>query len=303
MGERFVLTVPDEVAARFLVAAGAHAVPGPDYLRDAVGDRGLGRVAAGLLASSRLAVEPVTAVSGPLRERLHRLGGSPERLRDVFGAARHITVTSVTAPAARPRAAQATRLVARTLAAALGGTAADLDTGRVLPPEDGPPAEPERFVLGRDWAPVYIDLEPGDTTRARAETAGLHRFGLPEVTVRRVPYASMLTAANLVRGLAWQLFADRSAWLARGGGAAHEIPAERPVSAGDVLRFWGAAEPARSRPARTARVTLGWTGTACPGCPAAIEATPAEADGETWWAESAARAMPRLIRPTPAPAP
>src|SRR4051812_23218538 len=113
MGEQFVLKVPDEVTARFLVATDARAVPGPDYLRDAVGDRGLGRAVASLLSSSRLTIEPVTGMTGPLKERLHRLGGSPERLRDVFGAARHITVTAVMAPPGRPRAVQATRLAAR----------------------------------------------------------------------------------------------------------------------------------------------------------------------------------------------
>jgi hypothetical protein len=298
MEERFVLTVPGVVTARFLVATDARAVPGAGYLRDAVGHRGPGRVAAGLLGSGRLTVEPVTEVTGELKERLHRLGGPPERLRDVFGAARHITVTAATAPDGRPRGAQAARLTARVLAAAVRGTVADLDSGRILPPEDGPPAEPGRFVLGRDWAPVYITLEPDDATRARAETAGLHRFGLPEVAVRRVPYGSMLTAANLARGLAWQLFAEQAAWLGRGGGGGpREIHAERFVSGADVMNFWGAPKPANT--AEAARVRLGWTDSGCPDCPAAIEAHPASEDDDTWWSGSAARAMPKLIRPTP----
>ncbi|GAA1805100.1 hypothetical protein [Actinomadura chokoriensis] len=298
MGERLVLTVPGVVTARFLVATDARVVPGPDYLRDAVGDRGLGRVAAGLLGSGRLTAEPVTEVTPELKERMHRLGGQPERLRDVFGAARHITVTAATAPGGRPLGAQAARLTARVLAAAVRGTVADLDAGRIPPPENGPPAEPEPFVLGRDWAPVYITLEPDDATRARAETAGLHRFGLPEVAVRRVPYGSMLTAANLARALAWQLFAEQTAWLKRGGTKGpRETPAERLVTETDVMNFWGARTPANTTAA--ARVRLTWTDTNCPGCPAAIEAHPASEDHDTWWSESAARAMPRLIRPTP----
>ncbi|GAA1863165.1 hypothetical protein GCM10009736_32920 [Actinomadura bangladeshensis] len=298
MGERFVLAVPGVVTARFLVATDARAVPGMDYLRDAVGDRGLGRVATGLLGSGRLTAEPVTEVTPGLKERMHRLGGQPERLRDVLGAARHIAVTAATAPGGRPLGAQAARLTARVLAAAVRGTVADLDAGRILPPEDGPPAEPERFVLGRDWAPVYITLEPDDATRARAETAGLHRFGLPEVAVRRVPYASMLTAANLARALAWQLFAEQAAWLKRGGTEGpRETPAERPVTAADVMDFWGARTPAAT--AAAAQIRLAWTDTGCPACPAAIEAHPASMDHGTWWSESAARAMPKLIRPTP----
>ncbi|TDC12055.1 hypothetical protein E1284_25350, partial [Actinomadura bangladeshensis] len=297
MGERFVLAVPGVVTARFLVATDARAVPGMDYLRDAVGDRGLGRVATGLLGSGRLTAEPVTEVTPGLKERMHRLGGQPERLRDVLGAARHIAVTAATAPGGRPLGAQAARLTARVLAAAVRGTVADLDAGRILPPEDGPPAEPERFVLGRDWAPVYITLEPDDATRARAETAGLHRFGLPEVAVRRVPYASMLTAANLARALAWQLFAEQAAWLKRGGTEGpRETPAERPVTAADVMDFWGARTPAAT--AAAAQIRLAWTDTGCPACPAAIEAHPASMDHGTWWSESAARAMPKLIRPT-----
>lgn len=299
MGERFVLAVPGVVTARFLVATDARAVPGVDHLREAVGDRGLGRVAAGLLGAGRLTAEPVTEVTSELRERLHRLGGPPGRLRAVFGAARHITVTAATAPGVRPRGAQAARLTARVLAAAVRGTVADLDSGRILPPEDGRPAEPERFVLGRDWAPVYITLEPDDATRARAETAGLHRFGLPEVAVRRVPYGSMLTAANLVRGLAWQLFAEQAAWLGRGAVAGpRETPAERPVTEGDVMNFWG--DRGSAAPAGAARVRLGRTGTGCPGCPAAIEAHPASEDRDAWWSGSAARAMPKLVRPAPA---
>ncbi|NKZ05404.1 hypothetical protein [Actinomadura latina] len=299
MAERFVLTVPETVTARFLVAAGTRAVPGPDRLRDALGARGLGRVAAAMLASSRLTVNPVTEITAELKEQVRRLDGAPDGLRDVFGAARHMTVTAVTAPAGLPRHAQATRLAARTLAAALRGRVADLDTGRILPPEDGPPAEPEEFFLGGDWAPVYITLEPEDATRARAETAGLHRFGLPEVTARHVPYASMLTAANLVRALAWQLFAEQRAFLARAGTAGtRETPAERAVRRDDVMRFWGATE----RPAKqTAAVRLAWTDTACPACAAAIEARPADPDRDKWWTECAT-AMPHLIRPTPSPA-
>lgn len=293
MGERFVLTVPEMVTARFLVATGTRLVPGPDYLQDAVGARGLGRFAAMMPASSRLTIEPVTEITADLKAQMHRLSGSQDRLRDVFGAARHITVTATTAPAGLPRHAQSARLTARTLAAALRGTVADLDTGQILPPEPAPPAEPEEFVLGRDWAPVYITLEPEDATRTRAETAGLHRFGLPEVTARHVPYASMLTAANLVRALTWQLFAEQTATT-----GPRETTAERLVHENDVLRFWGVP----TKPAKpTAIVRLAWTDTPCPGCPAAIEVKPTDPDHEKWWADCA-RAMPKLIRiPTSSP--
>jgi hypothetical protein len=110
----------------------------------------------------------------------------------------------------------------------------------------------------------------------------------------------MLTAANLVRGLAWQLFAEQAAWLGRGGaGGTRETPAERDVGENDVMRFWGAArKPGKA--ADTARVRLAWTGTACPDCAQAIEARPAGADRETWWNECAA-AMPKLIRAAPDP--
>lgn len=297
MGERFVLTVPETVTARFLVAARTRLVPGTDCLRDAVGARGVGRFAATMLESSQLTIEPVTEITAELKAQLHRLGGSEDRLRDVLGAPRHITVTATSAPADLPRHAQAARLTARTLAAALHGTAADLDTGQILPPDKAPPTEPEDFALGRDWAPVYITLEPEDAARTRAETAGLHRFGLPEVTARHVPYANMLTAANLVRALAWQLLAEQTAHIRRTATTGpREILTERPVHENDVLRFWGA--PARaSRP--STRVQLAWTDTPCPGCPASIEARPADPDHEKWWAECAA-AMPEQIR-TPDP--
>ncbi|WP_242910114.1 hypothetical protein [Actinomadura terrae] len=290
MGERLILHLPETVTTRFLVATDARTVPGPDYLADAVGGD-LGRVAAELIGTPALTIEPTPP--GTYRERLRALGGTP----DLVGAARHLAVTSVAAPAAQPRHAQATRLLARTLAAATGGTVADLDSSRVLPGDEGPPTEPERFVPGDDWVSVFIASDDGGPS-LRVETAGLHRFGLPEAAAERVPYASMLTAANLVRGLAWQLLAEHTEWAAAAGpDPVRHTAADRLVDADDVMRFWGT----RSSADGALPVTLDWTASMCPGCEKALKALPPGADPTAWWAGPAAEAMPKLVRADPDP--
>ncbi|MFB4296599.1 hypothetical protein [Actinomadura sp. NTSP31] len=320
MGGRFELEVPESVTTRFLVATQSRTLPGPGFLPDAIGDGGLAREAAAMLESAGLVVEPVTRPSGELKTRFHRLAAPPGRLATVVGARRHIAVTAAGPPAGQPRSAQAARLAARTLAAAVDGTVADLDSRRILPGSP-PPAEPERFALGREWVSVFVTVDAGDGARARVDTSGLHRFGLPEVAARHVPYASMLAAANLVRGLTWQLVAEQAAWLGRGHrDRTRSTRHERAVSGADVLRFWGVGPPDRPPGAcGSAAVRLGWTGTDCPDCPAAIELVPpvrlpapsppgpasraspppAGPAEDQWWREVAA-AMPQMARPDPA---
>ncbi|HEU5028414.1 MAG TPA: hypothetical protein VFV01_26110 [Spirillospora sp.] len=325
MGGRFELEVPESVTTRFLVATQERTLPGSGRLPDAIGDGALAREAGAMLASARLVVEPVTRPSGDLKTRFHRLAAPPGRLGTVVGARRHIAVTAAGPPAGQPRTAQAARLAAHALAAAVGGTVADLDSRRILPGSP-PPAEPERFALGHAWVSVFVTLDPDGGARARIDTAGLHRFGLPEVAARRVAFGDVLTAANLVRGLTWQLVAEQSAWLGRGHrGRTRTTRRERAVSAADVLRFWGVGPPSRAPGDRgAATVRLGWTGTDCPDCPAAIELIPPvrvppgpRASGssgpvprasppcagpaeEPWW-RAAAEAMPKIARPAPDP--
>lgn len=325
MGGRFVLEVPASVTTRFLVATQARTLPGPGRLPDAIGDGALAREAAAMLASAGLVVEPVTRPSADLKARFHRLAAPHGRLGTVVGARRHIAVTAEGPPAGQPRSAQAARLAARALAAAVGGTVADLDSRQILPGAP-PDAEPERCVLGRAWVSVFVTLDPGDGARARVDTAGLHRFGLPEVAARHVPYASVLAAANLVRGLTWQLVAEQTAWLGRGHrDRTRATRRDRAVSAADVLRFWGTG-PQGPAPgdAESVTVRLGWTGTDCPDCAAAIEAVPpvrvpaapraSDSPGpvpcasaphagpaeDTWW-RAAAEAMPKIARAAPDP--
>ncbi|MFF0524877.1 hypothetical protein ACFYTC_39820 [Actinomadura nitritigenes] len=328
MGGRFVLEVPVSVTTRFLVATQARTLPGAGRLPDSLGGGALAREAAAMLASAVLAVEPVTRPSADLKARFHRLAAPHGRLGAVVAARRHIAVTAEGPPAGQPRSAQAARLAARALAAAVGGTVADLDSRQILPgtpPDAEPDAEPERFALGRGWVSVFVTLDPGDGARARIDTAGLHRFGLPEVAARHVPYASVLAAAHLVRGLARQLVAEQTAWLGRGHrDRTRATRRERAVSAADVLRFWGAGPPGRAPgAAESVAVRLGWTGTDCPDCAAAIEAVPpvrvpsgppvSGASGpvpcaspphagpaeDAWW-RAAAEAMPKIARAAPA---
>src|SRR5690606_10434706 len=130
--------------------------------------------------------------------RLRALGGGEGELAALRSARRHLVVTSIADPAAQPRQAQAARLVARTLAAATGGRGADLAANP--PPSDPPGPEPDRFLLCDDWLGVF--LTPGEGRTLRADTAGLHRFGLPELVAVRIPYGRMLTAVTVLRGLA-----------------------------------------------------------------------------------------------------
>ncbi|MWA05311.1 hypothetical protein F8568_034110 [Actinomadura sp. LD22] len=313
MGGRFMLEVPATVTTRFLVATQARTLPGPGRLPDAIGDGALAREAAAMLASARLVVEPVARPSGELKARFHRLAAPPGRLGTVVGARRHIAVTAAGPPAGQPRSAQAARLAARAVAAAVRGTVADLDSRRILPGST-PPAEPEAFALGHVWVSVFVALDPGAGARVRIDTAGLHRFGLPEVAARHVAFGDVLTAAHLVRGLAWQLVAEHTAWLRRGHrDRARGTRGERAVSAADVLRFWGTGPPGRACGDRgAATVRLGWTGTDCPDCRAAIELIPAtrppayappgaptppgDPAEDRWW-RAAAEAMPQITRP------
>ncbi|MDL4776386.1 hypothetical protein [Actinomadura xylanilytica] len=150
MSARLTLHVPASVTTRFLVATGEPATPDAAYLRDVLGRTGPAHTARDLLGSPLLTVDGGHDAPTRWSDRLHALGGPADSLERVLGATRHIVVTSVAAPAAQPRHAQAARLAARTLAAATGGVAVDLAANQVLVRDRGSPAEPERFVLGQE---------------------------------------------------------------------------------------------------------------------------------------------------------
>ncbi|MEU5882561.1 hypothetical protein [Spirillospora sp. NPDC047279] len=283
------LTTPASVTTRFLVATGESLTPPLGYLRDALpgtplGRTSLGRTARDLLGSPLLEVAAGRPVPTPWTPRLPGLGGAPERLRQVIEASHHIVLTAVAAPSAQPRQARAARLVARTLAAAVGGVLVDLDSNQVV--SDRP--EPARFHLGDEWIGVFVAIDGArDAERCvRVSTSGMHRFGLPELVAREVAYGHMLTAANVLRALAHRVFADRPG----------SLPADETVDTGDLYRFWGA------RPGREGglRVRLAAAEADCAGCEAAVEVIPTTGRGDArWWELRAGAVMPRLMSALP----
>ncbi|MFC6886014.1 MULTISPECIES: hypothetical protein [Actinomadura] len=296
MGPRLTLHVPASVTTRYLVATDDRATPDAGYLRDALPRTALARVARDLLGTPLLTVAP--GLDAPTRwsERLGTLGGAADALERVAAATRHVVVTATAAPAAQPRHAQAARLAVRALAAATGGAVVDLDANQVLPPR---PAEPERFVLGQEWTGVFLSLDgQGDGSLVRAETCGMHRFGLPELAAARVPYAHMLTSANLMRALAHRMLAEHLVWLAAGPPSGpRTVPARCRATGDDVLRFWGARP--EGRPGLS--VDLVRTPAGCPGCDAALEAVPPDNAGTAWWDDHAATALPKILWADPSP--
>lgn len=299
MSATLTLQIPESVVTRFLVATDERVRPGTGYLRDALGGGGPARTARDLLASPLLVVTGGRATDSLWADRPAGLGGGEVELAAARSARHQLVVTSVAAPAAQPRHAQAARLVARVLAAATSGVVADLAANQVLSGAGGPPvSEPERFILGEDWLGVFVapDAERG----VRADTVGLHRFGLPELLVRDVPYGCMLTAVNVLRGLAFRMLTEHWAWLSAGGRAGpREISADRDLDPGDVLRFWGA------RPGRVGGalpVHLMPERADCPECDAGLRVTGPGGDGAAgWWERAAGPAIPALVSAAPDP--
>ncbi|MFI0449826.1 hypothetical protein [Actinomadura sp. 6N118] len=296
------------VTSRFLVVTNERITPGIGYLKEALPKTGLARTARTLLGSPLLSIDRAQAAPTQWSSRLLHLGGAPDGLQQVIEARHHVLLTSVAAPSDQPRHAQAARLVARVLAAAMSGSLVDLDSHQVL--ASSTTTEPERFVLGNEWVGVLVSLaDDRDVEHCiRVGTAGMHCFGLPEVMASEVPYGHMLTAVNILRALAFRLLSD--------GGLAAKFTLE----AGDLLRFWGA------RPGRAGRLPLRLAPAEsdCPDCSTALAVLPPTRRGAglkappsigcgtdrdtvpptgwgdpVWWEEKAGKAMPKLMSAAP----
>ncbi|WP_119730289.1 hypothetical protein [Thermomonospora amylolytica] len=219
------------------------------------------------------------------------LGGGETELAALRSARRHLVVTSIAAPAAQPRQAQAARLVARTLAAATGGQVADLAANQVL----GDPAEPEpeRFLLCDGWLGVFV--APGEGRTMRADTAGLHRFGLPELVACQIPYGRLLTAVTVLRGLATRLLTEHRTWLSGDSTATTwRLPADLSLDPGDILRYWGAHHPDLGGPIPL-RLTVHPTD--CLDCDTGLRLSPPGGQPEPdWWERTAAPAVPTYLQ-------
>ncbi|MBX6766220.1 MAG: hypothetical protein IRY90_03550 [Actinomadura rubrobrunea] len=268
------LHVPDTVASGFLVSADN---PPPSDISALLTGTGLTALARELLDQSVMTVR----AHCPAAEWLARSGGSSGHLRRLQNARHHMLIRVEGRPDDAPRHAQAARHTARLLAAATGGVVVDVDSHQVVGTSG---AEPTRFVLGERWIGVFVTEVRG---LVRADTWGMHRFGLPEVAVRGAPYGHLLTAANLLRVLAFRLFSQRGE---------QAVPDTLVLDGADLLRFWGA----RPLPAGRFTATLAKGDTTCPDCHRALEVTSAHGDHD-WWDDKPGRALPKLLSARPEP--
>jgi len=180
-------------------------------------------------------------------------------------AAYHIAVATTVAVPDQPLGTQVARAVARTIASATGGVAVDLMTDAIVHlPEPkshvlSPVAvERARFVLADDWlSPICPPTVVGGLCPAagsgrgparcactRLTTAGLCRFGLPELHIDRVACTYDLAALNLLRTVAQRLLTEQWARVAmQPGGGAHAIDPDLTLADDDFARYWGTEDP------------------------------------------------------------
>lgn len=238
--------IPESVTTHFLVATAEQVEVEAADLCGLLGENGwwgshtaaLAATARELLSSPLLLLRGEPAAWSGLAPVLDGIAGPDAELTRLRQAGHHLVLTSVAPPAAQPLYAQASRYAARVLAERTGGVVADLRSGHVLPGGDLPGLERERFVLADDWVLVFMSA---DERGVRAETAGLARFGLPDLAARRVPLGRMLTAANVLRALSYRLLAEHWRWLSdHPGGRTRQIAAGQYAGAQDLWRFWGA---------------------------------------------------------------
>jgi hypothetical protein len=139
----------------------------------------------------------------------------------------------------------------------------------------------------------------GDATgrergRLHLVTAGLHRFGFPELEAAAVPAGNLFAAVTLLRCLAVGLLDEHWAWLACNPGAPlRRVPAEAKVDGADVWRYW-AAEPAGAA-GPPVRVRLSPAPPDGPDAlPYLVAGPPADFDAPAalWWNDVVDLAMP-----------
>jgi hypothetical protein len=283
------LPVPSAVTTRYLVATDESTRPSVAHLRDILSADGLGRTARELLGSPLLTLDGSRAVDSPYADRLAGLGGGGRALRDARSSHHHVALTSIAAPAAQPCHAQAARLVARLVVALTGGVVVDLAANDVLSRCDPPARESTRFILGQEWLGTIITESAEQTIRI--ETAGLHRFGLPELLARDVDHGHLLTAGSVLRALSHRMLTAHWTWLASvPTGRTREIPPDQEIGLSDLLGFWGAGTDA---PCEQVPVYLTPSTAACPECATALWVTgPAGRNDPDWWEDAVATLIP-----------
>lgn len=308
MSEQLTLEIPEVVTTHLVVATDEHVRLGRGYLRDLLAEAGRGgpeaaalaRSARELLESPLLLVTAERAADSDWSERLEALAGRQGSLRRLQWAEHHLVLTSVAPPVAQPGHDQAVRFAARVLAEQTGGMVADLAANVVLGHGATATLERGRFVLADEWMIAFVNLERAGSDRLQVDTIGLHRFGLPDLTMENVPGDRVLTSVNLLRALGYRLLTDHWAWMAEHPGQeARSLPVRQFADSADLWRYWGARPVGDGGVA----VRLGADRTGCPGCSTVLEVQPpADRDPAEWWGE-AYEVIPPLaeVRPDPPP--
>lgn len=285
------------LTTRFLIASPTPQAPAPSALRaffqELTPDPDLRLRAERFLEAEDLPLlGPPLSAPSPWTSRLRGCAGTAALVAEVLDAPFHRLVEARPNRASLPGNLQAARLFARAVAAATHGVLVDLDSGQVLA------AEPEAsaFFLADGWVGVFIS--PDGDGLIRADSAGLHRFGLPEISARGVPLGHIHLAANLIRGLAYRLATVHHPAL----GTSDDHPPTSSATATltrctttDVMHFWGLV--ASSGPSVTVRLVP--SASLCPDCETGLEAVPPTPTPVSEWWQTHASALPPQPRPVP----
>lgn len=282
------LIVPATVTAPFVVAT-AHPLDDPVAVARA---RVRLPLAAELLGSRLLhiRVRPAgeSGHAGPMRAAAW---ARPEEAHRQAEVRHHIVISGHAPPVSQPGHAQAAREIARVVAEACDGVVYDQWSRQVLPRSFRLAPEHPEFFLADDWLAMFV-ADHGD--HLRLVTAGLHRFGLPELEAALVPVGNGPAAITLLRCLAVRLLAEHWDWLAcHPGGLRRRIPTQTWADGRDVWRYWG-AEPEETLVGQV-RVRLGRvTGKHARNLPYLVAGPPADfdADPADWWNDVVDLAMP-----------
>lgn len=302
MARQLTLTVPETVTSHFVIATAAPPRDPVAAVRSAL-ERGPAdppaRLADDLLDTPLLEVRTEVCADraawpgfgAPMASTAFAAAGTepapavapgaadPEAGLRLAHATHNVVVTAHAPPLAQPEHAQAARVVARILAEACGGLIYDTRCGRVLPADFPRRPEPLRFRLADRWLAGDVTPVPRGEPGGRVprsylvETAGLHRFGLPELATVASTRAGARRPLNLLRGVAARLLAQHWDWLRR-----HPGEPRRPlgrhlwVEAHHVWSYWGDAPPPDAD-ARV-RVRLARSPDECPGAPPFLEVGP-----------------------------
>lgn len=309
------LAVPETVTTPFVVATAQ-----PPHDPGAVARAGVRQpLAADLLSTPLVQIRTLPAGESGYADLLGSAAWAGQEDRGLLHKLNHhVVVLGHIPPVSQPGHGQATREIARVIAEACDGIVYDAWSHQVLPHDFKYAAEHPEFCLADDWLATFVtgdraddrasdrasgragDEGPDDAHDLRLMTAGLHRFGLPELEAQQVPARNVFAAVTLLRCLAVTLLSEHWDWLACNPGArSRRLDRHVWIEGRDIWRYW-AAEP-KSTAASRVRVRLDQTGqddaTGAPGrmpLPYVSVGPPADFMASTgeWWNDVVDLAMP-----------